>query len=388
MQNSNANPIDKASVYVAAGLISGCGVLMLNVLPVFIGAMSEHFSFTESQLGDIIAAYNFVFALIAVSALVWVRRFDWRAVSLISIAISALALTALTLANTFVMVAALMAIVGLGSGAVYALIMAALGDSDEPDRAYGLKLGLETLPGAMLLFLLPSIIAPKYGFSGVVITMAVVMALIGFACLWLPSKGVKGISTGDVIKKSRTNNTLCLISLFASLAYVVGLVATWAFLELLGSSIGIPVNTIGMVLSLGFLICGGGGGFLGAVIADRFGRILPLVVAICLNILSLWLLSSSNDVTGFALGSCIFMFTLNFGLTYTFGLTAVIDKAGKLVVLSAAVLSIGGVIGSIVAGRLVESSGYNALFIFSSICSLVALVSYLIADNLFQKADK
>ena len=383
---NGSNPIDKFSVYIAAGLVSGCGAMMLNVLPVFVGVMAETYAFSESQLGDIIAGYNLTFTVIAVSALIWIRRFNWRSISVGGVIIAALALMAMSVASGFTHMLILAGVVGLGLGALYALIMAVLGDSSDPDRAYGLKLGLETIPGAAMLFILPTLVAPAYGFKGVVISMAAVLILLGLASFWLPRAGVA--HAASMADESNSSKSLVLsgLSLFASLAYCAGLVGSWAFLELLGTERGIAGESIGMVLSIGFLICGLGG-FIAAVIGDRWGRILPFVFITGVNLTGLWLLSMAGGVTLYALGSGLFLFTINFGLAYTFGLTAVVDSTGKIVVLSAAVLSIGAVIGPFFGGRLVESSGFTALLMFSAACSLVALAVYLLTVFLEKKTS-
>jgi hypothetical protein len=63
MTSTASNPIDTVTVYIAAGLVSGCGALMFNVMPVFVGAMADSLSFGETQLGDIIASFNVGFTL-------------------------------------------------------------------------------------------------------------------------------------------------------------------------------------------------------------------------------------------------------------------------------------------------------------------------------------
>lgn len=59
IRRSTENPIDKISVYVAAGLISGGGALMFNVMPAFVGAMAQTLAYDESELGDIVAAFQY-----------------------------------------------------------------------------------------------------------------------------------------------------------------------------------------------------------------------------------------------------------------------------------------------------------------------------------------
>ncbi|MBT5361409.1 MAG: hypothetical protein HOL04_06680 [Gammaproteobacteria bacterium] len=52
------NPIDKRSVYIAAGLISGCGALTFNVMPILVGAMADAFQLSKTELGDIVASFS------------------------------------------------------------------------------------------------------------------------------------------------------------------------------------------------------------------------------------------------------------------------------------------------------------------------------------------
>jgi len=358
---------------------------MLNVLPVFVGALAGTFQFSETQLGDLVASYNIAFTLVAISAVLWVRRFNWRATSFVSVGIAAAALMSLMLTSSYSSILLIISLVGLGSGAVYALIMAVLGDSDDPDRAYGLKLGLETLPGAALLFILPALVAPKYGFPGVVVCMAISMVLMGLPSVLLPNKGIKDLASGNSQTSEPQNNVLCYVSLLASLIYLAGLIATWAFVEVLAADKGLPGESIGLILSLGFLIAGGGGGFLAAFISDRFGRLIPFFTAVILNILALFQLSSFEDASGFLVGTWLFMFTINFGLTYTFGLTASLDTKGRLVVLSAATLSLGGTIGALLSGRLIESYGFSGVFIFSTCCMLASAICYFSTISFHKK---
>jgi len=370
------NHIDKPSVYLFAGLISACGIMMLNLLPVLVGAMAEEFGFSESQLGDIIAGYNLAFTVIAVSALFWIRSVNWRFVSMIGIVIAAAAYLAMMTVASFQMVLGLAVIIGLALGALYALIMVLLGDSNDPDRAYGIKLSLETIPGGFLLFIIPTLIAPTFGFAGVMITTASALILLGLSSFGLPKQGREhnNIATNKTVD---SRYALSFISLLASLAYVAGIVATWAFLELLGAKNGLSGDEIGGALSIGFLVFGGGGGFIAAFVAERFGRILPFVLAVTVNLLGLFYFSSLNDSSHFTIACYLFLFSLNFGLTYTFGLTAMVDSTGKLAALSAAVLSVGAIVGPFISGRLVEANGFDAMLMFSAIATVFSLICYV-----------
>lgn len=378
MNKTPANPIDKAPIYIAAGLVSGAGALMFNVMPVFVGAMAETLAYSESQLGDAVAVFNLGFTLISLTAIFWIRKIDWRVTGLFATLAASIGLALMPTTQSYSGILLFIGLVGLAMGGLYALILAVLGDSDSPDRAFGLKLGLETLPGVILLFLLPTLIVPASGFSGAVYTMAGTVMLLGAASIFLPSHGKKteATQTTGVTIDHSSNIRLPLLALCSSLVFFTGIAASWAFLELLANAKGLASGKVGSVLAVAFIICGIGG-FIAAVLGDKYGRKLPLIAIILINWLGLWYLASFSSLQGYAIGACLLLFSVNFALAYTFGLTAEVDEQGKFIVLSAASLSIGATIGPTIAGRLVEAQGFNMVLLFSAGCSLVALLLYL-----------
>lgn len=381
---ANKKSIDRVSVYVAAGFVSGCGALMFNVMPVFVGALSKSLGYGESRLGDLVALFNVGFTLSALSATVWVRSFDWQRVSLLGVVIASVCLGLMALYNTLLSLGALMVFTGVGMGGLYSLILAILGDSENPDRAFGVKLGLETLPGALLLFLFPIFVVPAFGFTGVAVGMAAVALALGLFSFLLPHSGVKSDPRQGqtrLPKRSGYEVALPLIGLACSLLFFTGIASTWAFLELLAAFRSIPPETVGTTLAIAFIICGLGG-FAAAAISDRFGRQVPVVGIIVVNLVGLWYLSRFVNGAEYALGASLFLFSVNFTLAYTFGLTAQVDVSGKLVVLSAACLSLGAIVGPAIAGRLVEFRGYDFMLGFSAACSLGALSLYLLLVRL------
>ncbi len=395
VEGVSRNPIDRASVYFAAGLVSGCGALMFNVMPVFVGAMAKSLGYGEARLGDMVAVFNVGFTVAALSAFSWVRAFDWRALSLSGVLLAALSLGAMALIADPVGLAVLMGSTGVGMGALYALILAVLGDSNNPNRAFGIKLGLETLPGAALLFLLPTLIFPIYGFAGVAIGMTAVVVGLGIFSWLLPRSGVKGaafeaseevcagssagFAPGASAAKPLSGSFawLPVIGLLSSLLFFTGISASWAFLELLAQTNGLGADEVGTALGVAFIICGLGG-FAAAAIGDRFGQLPPMLGIIAINIAGLALLGDFQTIAGYATGACLFLFSVNFTLAYTFGLTAHVDESGKLVVLSAACLSVGAIVGPSIAGRLIETIGYGTMLTFSALCSVASLLFYLL----------
>ena len=111
------------------------------------------------------------------------------------------------------------------------------------------------------------------------------------------------------------------------------------------------------------------GAFVAAWLGNRAGRNFPLIAIMIVNIVSLIVIWQSTSITSFAVGAILFTFCFIFGLAYFFGLSAEVDLSGRFVVLSATTLSLGGVIGPAVAGRMMEAQGFETVLAFSAICS-------------------
>ncbi len=132
--------------------------MISSTMPMVIGTMAETFTFSDSQLGDIIAVFNLTFTMIAIASLFFVRRINWKFAAFWGSGISIASLLAVTLTANYQSIMMLFAVMGIGLGGLYALGMAVMGDSENPDRAFGVKLGLEALPSTILLFALPVLV--------------------------------------------------------------------------------------------------------------------------------------------------------------------------------------------------------------------------------------
>ena len=385
---STPHPIDRASVYIAAGLLSGVGVLISSTMPMVVGAMAEAFRFSETQLGDIIAFFNLTYTLIAIASLFFVRRINWQFAAFLGSGISVATLLAVTLTGQYQAIMMLFGVMGIGIGGLYALGMAVMGDSENPHRAFGIKLGLESMPSILLLFALPVAVIPQYGFQGMAYSMAATCLVIGFLSGLLPSRGVK-TETAVPLPPAQTDGTafagsksspalltLSLLTLAASIIFFSGILATWAFLEIMGTDKGFPADEVGVVLALG-LITSAIGAFVAAWLGNKAGHNPPMIAIVIVNVFSLLMIWLSTSLPSFAAGTVLFTFCVNYGLAYFFGLSAEVDLSGHFVVLCATTISLGGVIGPALGGRLMEGHGFGAVLALSASFSIVSLAFYM-----------
>ncbi|WP_109512680.1 MFS transporter [Pseudomonas ovata] len=390
MKTIKSNPIDKTSVYVCAGLVSGAGALLLNVLPVLFGAFAERFGLGEHQLGNLALAMNLGFGALGLASLLWIHRLSWRIISVLSSVLVIGAVLSVLRDPSYEALLVIMALAGAGTGALYALAMTIFGDSSQPERAFGFKLGIETIPGAFLLIVLPVAIAPVWGFEGMLITIALAMVVMGIVPLpWVPrrSERQREVESGAAPVDCPQSRAIVWLSLVASLVFLTGIMSVWAFLELMGKKTGLSADTIGAVLALGFLI-NAGGGFIASALGLKAGRFMPVAVVVLAELLGLVALAQFSSLTAYVVGALCFLFSISFVLAYTFGVMAEFDLSGKLVALGALCLSLGAAFGPAIGGFLIEQFGYPAVLVFSGACSVVVLAVYGVAVLKVQRTLK
>jgi predicted MFS family arabinose efflux permease len=112
-------------------------------------------------------------------------------------------------------------------------------------------------------------------------------------------------------------------------------------------------------------------------LGNKAGRNLPVIAIVIVNILSLILIWLSTSLVSFAAGTILFTFCVNYGLAYFFGLSAEVDLSGRFVVLCATTISLGGVIGPALGGRLMEGQGFEAVLACSAVFSVLSLAIYM-----------
>ena len=378
------NPVDRPSAALAIGAISGAGALIVSTAPVVVGALDSAFGFEQSQLGDIIFYYNAGFTLLVVAALLFIRHLHWRRAAFVASALVAAGFLALPLLSSFVAVAALFAAIGIAAGMLYALGMTIAGDSDNADRAFGLKLGMESVPSVGMLFFIPAVAMPLGGLQAAAVSFAVLFVVLGLIAIWLPARAlpsgedldVEAALHHDALPVARRSSAAqSLLALAASIIFVAGIAASWSFLELIGAEKGFAAGTIGLVLSIGFGVAALGG-FAAAAIGTRFGRVVPMAGVFLFQATGLALIGLSQDIALFTIGTFLLLSTINFGLAFLFGLSAELDASGRFVVLSATTLSVGGGVGPAIGGRLIQFGGLENVLMFSVGCSALTLAIF------------
>ena len=373
------NPIDKWSIIVAASLIAGAGGIMFGSFPVFLGAAADKLSLTEEQVGYLPSIFYVGYCLLSASAVFWIRKINWKAIAVAGIALNAIPLFAMSAVESYTVLLALMLLSGGGQGTIYTLATTILSDSSNPDRVFGFKLAVETIPGAAMLFILPAFVIPDWGFSGVSIVMASCICAALICAYIIPARGTRSARevAAESTVQSHTSTPIFLpvLGLISIFLFFNAIVSPWVFLQMIGESIGLAGEDIGLILSLGLGACILGG-FLAAAIGTRFGHIPPMLVITGILLGSLYLLEIADSLAVYALASIALLSILNLGISFTLGLTARVDLSGRLIVLSTAAIAGSVIVGPSISGNLISDNNFTPLLWFSAISGLLSLAIY------------
>jgi len=332
----------------------GAGLVGFDTLPVVLGAIVDGLGIDEARAGRIASLELGSMALAALVLAPRVSGLSLRALALLAAGIAAAAHTISMLVDGFAALATLRAIAGLAEGALVASGNALIATSVDPDRLAARMQLVAGSAGALLLVILPNVVAVT-GHRGAF----GVMALIVLACtpllLWMPRASAARIATVQLPARGRA-----LPVLAAGLILTAGEGAMWAFLERIGVHVGVTPVSIGALLGAITML-----GLLGAAAAawlgTRLGRRLPIAAGICAQAASCWSIATADAPTAYVLGGIGYGLSFFFVQPYLLGTAAVVDPSGRVAAGYAGVVLVGGAIGPAVGGALVAAFSYEAL---------------------------
>ena len=189
MDALTAQAVNRPSAIAAAVVVSGIAPVFFNVLPLIVGALVEGYGFNNQQVGALASFYMAGHTLATLTLVVLVRTFNWRVGVAAFAIVQALSFALVANMQTFAILGALLLVAGLGGGGLFAVSMTSLGDSSHPDRNFGLATFAQTALPAVVAFLLPLAVTPRWGVAGTLMTIALLAATCLVWQRWMPREG-------------------------------------------------------------------------------------------------------------------------------------------------------------------------------------------------------
>ena len=350
---------------INAYLMSTSGSLIYLIAPVLVGTAMDSLAFNSEQAGLLLAAYFLGYTLITTSAVFWLHRVNMRSAVWLSslVFITALLMGASQSAAAFIYGGLFFA--GVGAGMLYGISITIIGQSDAPDKHFGIALAAQLVLGSGLLFAGPAIIGPQFGFAGILIACAIFVALLSMATKWTPtSVSAHNQQGGD--RTSRGYGATIFVSLIALLCWFTGYSGVYAFVERIGVAGGLTGQQIGLILSL-TIITGVAGAMGAAWLGDRWGAIKPHWLGMTGTVLTVGLLSNEPGLLQYSLAIIALTLSLNFWLAYMLGSVTRVDISGRYAVLTTAALGGGAMVGPAISGFVLQQTAMLQVLLVSLI---------------------
>lgn len=361
---------------LAASYVSGASLILLNGLPLLLGAADETFRLGPERLGYLGGVAGLSALVVNASIPFWIRRVDWRtATRLLSIA--ALVILVLGAASrTYATLLATFTFLGISLGLLGAPAFARLGDAAEPRSAFSWSIGVAMGITAIWCFASPAYIQPQFGYRGAVLSLIAIILPCLVLARWLkaPPHRVTEESTltGPAAEMTLFRHLNPLAGPFVALfLYTSGVTIFYAFLDRLGKHLGVSEGRVGGAVALGSVFSA-----VAAICSARWGRqVAPFAL-----LLSTTLIMSLCDWTIFSGGSASFVLSVlawnvAWALSYPQYLALVRreDVTHRLYTLSPAIVSVATFAGSASGGVIIQRVSFAAAIASSAAFVAVAL---------------
>ena len=356
-------------------MVAHCaGMVDLVALPVWVGTLIAQYRLDPQQAG-LLASLFLVGAVLA--SLVLAPRFqrlNGRWVAALGFGLSALGFWALSTTRDFAAMAALHALSGMAAGAALSVTHGTIARSANPHRLFalvGIALGVFAIA---FLGATPQIIAAVGGPALFVVFAGVMAVAAGVSLLAFPVPDAPSVAQpGAPIALRLPAMVWFGIVGIACMGVVQSM--TFSFLERVGSNRGFGLQAVtGVLIALGIVNLFPAA--LAALLEKRWSARTVLLAGPVLQALLVVVIMNSPGFAPYAAAASVFAAVMIFTHTFAFGLLARLDRSGRAMAATPAMLMIGAAIGPILGGTLVKGMGYGSLGLAAVVVAAVAVFCF------------
>lgn len=369
---SATSPSPATTPLITAILLGCVGVFAIMAGPILTEQLVAVLGMSPGDAGIVFSAEALGTALGPVLATLWMGRLGYRPVAIGALLVVIIGNVLSSTQTGVAPLATLRFIVGLlGEGTAFALAIAIVSSTAQKDRNFAFLIAAQVVLGVLFFLVLPF---PKdAGVGGVLLPLA---GLAGLALL--TSGGIRDPQpfAGHGGGAAAGSSTTAWVALGVMLIWCTGLGAIWAFIKLIGGAAGLESGQVGLALGIST-----GTATLGAlaasVLADRIGRIIPVTVALLVQVVMISLLQGEMGFVQFLVTAAVFQTFWNLTGPYVMGTIATADVTGKVSLLIPTAQIGGFFLGPVVAGQFLTGEGFGPANTIAIACCLAALAIFI-----------
>lgn len=342
------------------------GLIDMVALPIWVGVLIQHYGYSPERAGVTVTCFLFA---VLVSSVFFASRFNAlprRIFASGGFAIGALCFYYLGSQResgpaSFGEFAVLHAIAGLGVGCALSFVHGAMGRTPNPHRMFGMgHLAL----GVFALFFL-SLVPPTIQTAGAATLFAILSGVMSAAAL-LMAVGfptIRNSSATEVVADEGNDIRIPRVAwaiIFMVTCLTLNQSMMLSFIERIGADRGFGVERVNMaLLALGFVNLFPGG--LAALLQQRLSPMLVGVGGLTGQALLAMTLGYATSYPPYAVAASLFVSMAIFTHVFLFGLLSKLDRSGRAVAATPAMIMLGASIGPALGGWIVQSIGYEGL---------------------------
>lgn len=375
---------DHLRTNLVAGALTSTHLTIRTLMPILLAALGSTYGLAEGPLGDLGAAYSAGATLAAVTSPLWMRSLRMRVPAVVLLLIGLAAVAGILVLRQPALLMGLFGVAGIGLGGIFALMIALLARTPDPNRSYGWQWCLGSVPGIVLVYTAPALSTPGRALWVSVGLILGVNVLMSAAALFLPSRiaplsapGAHRATEGSASHASAPRWPL-YVGLLAVFATYAGTTGAWAFFGRIAEAEQLGGQFAGIVLAVA-TAASSAVSLLAGEIGQRGARPAPMSTAVVGMIATLAMLVLVPGTLGYAVGVVGSIALAGYALPLTIGIVSRLDKGGQAAGLPAAALGIGAVAGPAVAGHVYQAAGQGTMLATASGMLLVGLAAYLVA---------
>ena len=357
-------------------MVAHCaGMVDLVALPVWVGTLISRYGFDPQQAGLLATLFLLGAVLASLALAPQFQRLSGRTVAAVGFGVAALAFLGLTQTTDFATMALLHALAGLAAGAGLSMTHGTIACSAHPHRLFavvGIALGVF---GIAFMGATPPLIAAHGGplmfqVFGALMGLAAVVAALAFPTA---DRSQRAATETSAVASRMPRAVWFGIVGVSGMALVQAMM--FSFLERVGVDRGFSVQAITAVLvALGVVNMFPAG--LAALLEKRWPAYAVLRAGPIVQALLVVVMVNTQAFAAYAGAASVFAAVMIFTHTFAFGLIAQLDRSGRALAATPAMLMVGAAIGPILGGTLIKYLGYGSLSVAAIVVALVALMCF------------
>ncbi len=341
------------------------------IQPAYVDTLAQHGGLGAEQAGYVLSWEMTAFAASTIAMAFFAQRMPWKRTIWFAILVISSGNVLSMLITDFQPLLFVRILVGGASGLIVPLAFATVGKLANPERAFGLMIGVLLIYAALFLGSMP-LITSVAGVTGLFGGMLFTCILAGLCMRWLPNDvepGAKG--SRNRFRWPAKQHRLALAGM---LLYFAHLTSFWSFASVIAHDNNVSAGIIALGLAAS-QVTGIFGTVLPAVWGDRipFFRALSLALLAC--VVPVAILLAVTNASTFLLAVLLFHFGWNLGHTYLLALFARFDNTSNLIVMATAMQKIGIAIGPAIAAAAYGAKGGSWALIASLFLGLTAMAA-------------